>query len=279
MIEKSAPPIRRPIAADAVPQARRVAFDAPWTWLARGWRDMWQLPHISLAYGLAAATGAGILALGLVRLEAVSLFLALAGGFLLIGPLLAVSLYETSRRLEQGEIPLLTQVLGAGLGARGQLGFFGALLLFVFLVWLQLAFLLLMLFLGSTGLPPPSAFVHALLFTPRGLSLLVVGTLVGGALASLVYAMSAFAVPMLLRREIDAVSAARASAAAVLADPKPMLLWAGLIAFIMAAGFATLLAGLVLAFPLIGHATWHAYADVFDPPEQQGGGAPRKSSS
>ena len=75
--------------------------------------------------------------------------------------------------------------------------------------------------------------------------------------------MSAFAVPMLLVREIDAVTAARASLAAVWLNPRPMALWAGLIVVIMAAGFATLLAGLVLAFPLIGHATWHAYADVF----------------
>ena len=71
--------------------------------------------------------------------------------------------------------------LAAWRGARGQLGFFGMVLLFVFLVWLQLAFLLLMLFLGGAGLPPPSAFMHELLFTPRGLGLLIVGTIVGGA--------------------------------------------------------------------------------------------------
>jgi uncharacterized membrane protein len=71
------------------------------------------------------------------------------------------------------------------------------------------------------------------------------------------------AVPMLLVREVDAVTAARVSVAAVALNPKPMALWAALIAVMMAAGFATLLAGLVIAFPLIGHATWHAFADVF----------------
>lgn len=262
--------VRSTVSPHALPVARRVPFDAPWAWLAAGWRDMWQAPHVSLSYGLAAAAGAAIIAVGLARLEAASLFLTLAGGFLLIGPLLAVGLYETSRRLKNGTTPRLSQALGAWRSAKGQLGFFGALLLFIFLVWVQLAFLLLMLFFGRSGLPPLSDFVQTLIFTPRGLGLLVVGTLAGGALASLVYAISAFAVPLLLRHQIDAVTAARLSANAVLSDPKPMLLWAGLIAVIMAAGFATLLTGLVLAFPLVGHATWHAYADVFTSSEPQG---------
>ena len=53
--------------ADEVPVARTVPFDAPWNWLAAGWRDLWQSPQIGLAYGLAAAAGAGVLALGLMQ--------------------------------------------------------------------------------------------------------------------------------------------------------------------------------------------------------------------
>jgi uncharacterized membrane protein len=59
------------------------------------------------------------------------------------------------------------------------------------------------------------------------------------------------------------VTAARASVAAAVHNPKPMALWAALIVVIMAAGFATLLVGLAISFPLIGHATWHAYADIY----------------
>jgi uncharacterized membrane protein len=260
--------LERQAMTNRIPSARRIPFDAPWAWLAAGWRDMWRVPHISLAYGLAVATVAGAMILELARHGALSLFLPLSGGFLLIGPLLAVGLYDTSRRLARGENPTLSQVLSAGFRARGQLGFFSVVLLFVFLVWLQLAFLLLMLFLGTTSLPPPSAFVHELLFTPRGLGLLIVGTLVGSALAAAVYAISAFAIPILLRHEMDAVTAARTSVVTVHANPKPSLLWAGLIAMIIIAGFAMLLVGLVLAFPLIGHATWHAYADVFAQSEE-----------
>lgn len=247
-------------------QPRRVAFDAPWGWLASGWRDLWQAPGVSLAYGGAFALAAFVLVLGLWRQEAQSLFLVLAGGFLLIGPLVAVGLYEASRRLARGEKIALRDVVWAGLSAEGQLGFFGAILLFAFMVWLQIAFLLLMLFFGSSGLPDPSALMQALLLTPRGLGLLVVGTLAGAVLAAIVFAISAVAIPYLLERRTDAVSAARASIAAVAHNPKPMALWAALIVVIMGAGFATLLVGLIVAFPLIGHATWHAYAAIYGTP-------------
>lgn len=248
---------------DPVPVPRRVPFDAPWNWLAAGWRDMWSAPATSLAYGAAFTLATAVLVAGLASLQALSAFLALAGGFLLLGPFLAVGLYEVSRCLARERRVRLGDILWAWRGARGQLGFFGAMLLFAYLAWLQIAFLLLMLFLGSTGLPPPSAFMHELLFTPHGLGLLIVGTAVGGLLAALVFAVSAFAVPMLLVREVDVLTAARASLVGVALNPKPMALWAGLIAVIMAAGLAALLAGLVLAFPLIGHATWHAYEEIY----------------
>jgi uncharacterized membrane protein len=252
---------------DHVPAPRQVPLDAPWAWLAAGWRDMWLTPGLSLSYGAVFAVAAGALAVALWNTGAQSLFLAFAGGFLLIGPLVAVGLYEASRRMARGEAVRLADVVSAGLGARGQLAFFGAVLLFVFLLWLQSAFLLMMLFLGTSAPPQPSEFLQALLFTPRGLSLLVAGSLVGGIIAALVFAISVVAVPLLLVAHVDAISAARASAAAVARNPKPMALWAALIVVIMAAGFATLLAGLVIAFPLIGHATWHAYADIYGPTE------------
>lgn len=251
----------------SMPEPRRVPFDAPWNWLAAGWRDIWRIPRISLTYGGAFAVTAAALGLGLGSSGGQSLFPALAGGILLIGPLVAVGLYDASRRLARGEGVRFRDVLGAGLAARGQLAFFGATLLFAFLVWMQLALLILMLFFGGNGLPPLSDFIHTLLFTAHGLGFLIVGSMVGGMIAALVFAMSVVSVPLLLVTQTDAVSAARASVAAVVRNPKPMALWAVLIVVIIAAGFVTFLVGLTLAFPLIGHATWHAYAEIYgDPP-------------
>jgi uncharacterized membrane protein len=241
---------------------RRIPFDAPWDWLGAGWRDLWSVPQVSLVFGVVFAVIALLLVLGLLQFGLQSLVLALCGGFMLIGPVVAVGLYEASRRLETGKPVRLAEVALAGLNAPGQLGFFGAVLAFAFAVWLQLAFLLFMLFMGSRGLPPASEFVPTLLFTPHGLGLLVVGTAVGGILAAIVFAISAISVPLLLTREVDAVTAMAASIEAVAKNPRPMALWAALIAGFIALGLATLFAGLVIAFPLIGHATWHAFRSL-----------------
>jgi|SRR5581483_459560 len=258
--------MRAPSAISGV-TVEHVPFDAPWSWLAAGWRDMWAVPYISLAYGVVFALLSVGLTLGLFVTGMQSLVMALAGGFLLIGPIAAVGLYETSRQLEAGRSVVRGDVVKAGLRAPGQLGFFGAILAFLFVVWLQLAFLLFMLFLGSSGLPPPSEFVPTLLFTARGLGLLVAGTAAGSMLALVAFSISVISVPLLMSRRADAVTAIAASLAAVVLNPKPMALWAGLIAGFMALGIATLYVGLIVVFPLIGHATWHAYRDIVRAPD------------
>jgi uncharacterized membrane protein len=241
---------------------RRVAFDAPWAWLAAGWRDMWTVPWISLVYGALFAVVAAAMVLGLTVGGLEALILALGGGFLLVGPIAAVGVYETSRRLEQGERVTLGAVLTGARLAPGQLGFFGAVLAFCYFVWLQLASLLFMLFFGGKPIPPASDFVPTLLFSPHGLGLLVAGTIVGGILAATVFSISVVSVPLLMTRPIDAVSAMATSVRAVIINWQPMALWAALIASFMALGIATLFVGLVVAFPLVGHATWHAFRDT-----------------
>lgn len=243
---------------------RRVVFDAPWNWLAAGWRDLWTLPNVSLAYGGCFAVGAVAMAFGLMEFGAQSLILALGGGFLLLGPLVAVGLYEMSRRLETNKTITLGEAANAAFTAKGQIAFMGIVLLLIFLVWIQLAFLLFMLFTGASVLPPPSEFVPMLLFTNAGLGLLILGTAVGGLLAAVVFAVSAVSVPLLMVKEIDAVSAISASLKAVESNPKPMALWAVLIAGFMTLGLLTLGLGLVIAFPLVGHATWHAFRELID---------------
>jgi uncharacterized membrane protein len=260
MDQTAGSPIELPATAGI--QVRQVPFDAPWGWLAAGWRDMWSAPHIGLLYGGVFAALSVALAWALLLGGLACLALALAGGFLLIGPAAAIGLYLVSRSLESGRSLRVGEVLSQGLEAQGQLGFFGAVLAFVYVVWVQLAFLLFMLFFGSQPLPPASEFVAALLLTPHGLGLLVSGTIVGGLLAAVVFAISVISVPLLMTRRVDAVTAIAVSLQAVWLNPKPMALWAGLIASFMVLGLASLFVGLVFAFPLIGHATWHAYRDL-----------------
>ena len=246
---------------------REVPFDAPYSWLAAGLHDMWRVPRVSLAYGAIFAVAGLLLAVGLTQVGLLSLILVLAGGFILVGPMIAAGLYETSRRLEKGEPVSLASTLRAGLFGGGQLAYMGLLLMLIYLAWVEIALLLFMLFLGPEPMPPLEAFVPNLLLTRPGLGLLIVGTGVGMALAATVFAVSAVAVPLLMTERVDVVTAALTSVRACRENPKAMALWAALIAGAMLFGFVTLFFGLVIAFPLIGHATWHAFRDLVERPD------------
>lgn len=240
---------------------RSIDMEAPWRWLGSGWRDLRAAPHIGLFTGAMCFAGAAILAALLSRTGWISLMLALGCGFALVGPLLAAGLYDTSRRLEQGQAATLRTALLAGATARGQLGFFGFVLFLIFFAWINVAFLLFMLFYGDRP-PQIGLFTHTLLFEPRGISLLVTGTAIGACLAAIVYMISVVSVPLLLVEDIDSVTAGITSVQAVLQNPGVMALWAVLIVGLMAVGLATLGLGLIITFPLVGHASWHAFRDI-----------------
>jgi uncharacterized membrane protein len=157
----------------------------------------------------------------------------------------------------------LASTLRAGFFGGGQLVYMGLLLMLIYLAWVE-NLLLFMLFLGTKPMPPLKVFVSNLLLTLSGFGLLVVGTGVGMTLAATVFAVSAVAVPLLMVERVDIVTAALTSIAACRKNPKAMALWAALIAGGMLFGFVTLFFGLVVMFPLIGHATWHAFRDLVE---------------
>lgn len=242
---------------------RSVSVEAPWDWIHAGWRDMWLHPHISLGFGVVFTVLALLFFIGLTFIDMQSVILALAGGFFIISPAFAVGLYDLSRRIEAGAPVSLRAVVMSAAHAPGQLGFLGAILAFLYYIWIQIALLLFMLFFGgATGFPPASEFVETLLYTRHGLGLLIVGTIIGAVLAATAFSIAVVSVPLLTVRPLDAISAINISFQAVARNYKPMALWAALIGFVIAIGFLTSFIGLVFAFPLIGHASWHAFREV-----------------
>ena len=138
------------------------------------------------------------------------------------------------------------------------------------LAWIRIAQLIYALFFGLTPFPGFEESITLVFFTSEGLGMLAVGTVVGGAIAATVFATAAFAVPMLMVRDKDAISAMLSSVAAVRRNPLPLLVWGWLVVVLIATGIVTLYIGLIITFPLVGHATWHAYRHVIDgvPPRQ-----------
>jgi uncharacterized membrane protein len=246
------------------PQIRRVTLERPWTWLAAGWRDIWRAPGVSLTYGafftaISMALTGGLYATGLEYLLP-----PLAAGFMLVAPMLAVGLYETSRRLEAGEPVTLGAALFAVTRSPTQLPFLGVFLALALLFWMRVASLLFALFFGTTNFPPLSEILPTLFFTWEGLGLLIVGSAFGAVLASAVFAISVVSVPLLMVRDVDAVTAMIVSVRAVRANFAVLILWAWLIVVLTGFGLIPAYLGLIVTFPLVGHATWHAYRDLID---------------
>ena len=246
---------------------RRVSVDEPWAWLMAGWRDLSRAPIVSLTYGAAFVVASFLLTLGLWIFGLFYLVLPLAAGFMLVGPVVAVGLYEVSRRLERGQSVTLGDTLAAWKTHRGPIATMGLLLMLFLLAWIWLAFLIFALFFGPS---PPSweHLVATLLFSTAGIPFLIVGIAVGGVLAAFVFAMTAVAIPALLDRDIGVLSAIVTSFAAVLKNWRIMIGWGALIVVFTAAGLVTFYLGLAVTLPLVGHASWHAYRGLV-PPESQ----------
>lgn len=258
-----------------------ISADDPWQWLAAGWRDMRQAPVASLLYGVIAAIISVLLISALIGFDMGYLVLPLTAGFMLVGPFLAVGLYDISWRLETGDPHgLLPAVRRRGAGPT-QLALVGLLLMLILLAWWRLAMLIYALFFGLAPFPGLAESVNLLFFTADGLTMLAVGTAVGGVIACAVFAAAAFSIPMLLARDVDAISAIIASVGAVRAAPFTMLVWAWLIVVLTVCGLITACLGLIVTFPLVGHATWHAYRHVIEgvAPGTSGGAHPVTSSS
>ncbi len=250
------------MAADRV-RLREVDAEAPWRWLTGGWSDFQEIIPQAGLYGFVFVAGAAIVS-GLLAMAGLSSWIpAAAGGFALLGPFLALGLYEAGRRLEAGETVTLRAMIGARPRAPSQIALLAALLLVIFMLWSRVAVGLFAAFIAGDYMPL-GEFASFVFTHPEGLALLAVGTLAGAALAFGVFTITALSMPMLLDRNIDVFTAIGVSVTAVVRQPAVMALWAWIIAVAVAVSVATAFIGLIVAFPVIGLATWRAYRDMVE---------------
>ncbi len=255
----SAPEAIVPLAAR---RRRNLPASAAFSWLAAGWRDLWTHPGPSLAYGIAvfAVSLAIVWSLFAFKLDYI-LFPALAG-FMVVGPLVAIGLYQKSRAIEQGEPVRLADMLMVDARSGGQVLFTGAILCLLMLLWMRAAVIIYALFFGLRPFPGLDHIAGMLFTTPTGWAMLLVGSVVGGLFAAFSFAISTFSVPMLLDQRTDAFTAMGTSISLVWNNKPVMLAWGLIVLVLFLLSVATGLVGLIVAFPLLGHATWHSYRAI-----------------
>ena len=260
-----------PRTAPVLPVVRTIGPLQPLHWLALGWRDMTRAGAVSLAHGLALALfGAAIMLVAHHR------FWLLAGalsGFMVVAPVLATSMYALSRALERGEPANGAVVLKTWLNWQNShvnkwgndywcMVQFGALLALAATGWVITSAALITL-LAPVPIATPLDFLRHVVMAPNS-GLFELWLALGSLMAAPIFASSVVAMPLLVDRRATLRQAVLASWQTVLCNPLPMALWAALILGLTLVGMGTLLLGLILVMPLLGHSSWHAYRDLID---------------
>lgn len=242
----------------ALPVINRVTADEPFIWLRKGWDDLRANWASSLTLGAVfASLGYMLVNFAWSRPH---LVMALTVGFLFVAPFLAVGFYDLSRRRESAE------PIEAFAGVRGNgpsIGMYAVFLAFALSAWERLSAIMVGLFLRS-DLEASSAFSLNLLFSPEHLGFVIPYMIAAGIYAAVIFAASVVTLPLLIDRQVDVVTALMTSLLVVRENPLPMLAWALIIGVSTLIGQLLWFVPLAVIFPLLGHATWHAYRDLVE---------------
>ena len=234
----------------------------PLRWLALGWRDFMRCPRIGLFYGLCFCLMGQ--ALWRVFQSAPEYMLALSAGFLLLGPFLCLGLYDASRALELGTgHPTLVGTLTAWKVKKGEMALFAGVLLILELVWARAS---VVVFAVTFNAMPSTEHLLTELLRLENIEFLVSYTVVGAIFAGLIFVTSVISIPMILDLQVDAVSAGLTSMRACAGNPGVMLLWGALITLLVGLAMLPGFLGLLIAAPVVGHASWHAYRHIVPAP-------------
>lgn len=190
----------------------------------------------------------------------------LVAGYTLVGPLIAIGMYELSRcREREGQVVSRMRAFDALRSPSiRSIAALGLLLMAIYFVWLIAAQVIYVSFFGTADPTSIPSFIDQIVNTPEGWGLMFVGCGVGFVFATAVFVLSVVSFPMLLDRDVSVATAAGTSIRAVLRNPVTMFIWGLIVAVTLILGAIPLFVGLAVVMPVLGHATWHLYRKVVD---------------
>ena len=243
-----------------IPEPRPVSVNDLANILRAGLADFKRAPLFGLAFSAVYVLGGVVLYAVFIASGQSWWFIPVAVGFPLLAPFAATGLYEVSRRLERGASLDWSGILGCILAQKDrQVPSMAMVIMLAFMFWVFVAHTIFALFFG---LQPISSSSSDMLLSFTGLSMLAVGSAIGGAMAAVMFALTVISLPLLLDREVDFITAMITSVRAVVANPITLTIWAMIIAVLMFLAMLPMFLGLFLVLPILGHASWHLYRHI-----------------
>jgi len=234
--------------------------------LARGLDDFLAMPSHAVFLCLIYPVVGFVIFRFALGANVLPLLFPLAAGFALIGPIAAIGLYEMSRRRETGLDVSWRHALDVFRSpSLGAIVVLGLMLVAIFLVWVAVAQSIYVANFGHTPAASMPDFLHEVLTTPAGWTLIIVGNAVGFAFAVAVLTLGIVSFPLLLDRDVGAATALLTSIRAVVANPFVIGVWGFVVAALLIVGSIPAFLGLAVVMPVLGHATWHLYRKLIEP--------------
>ncbi len=251
-----------------LPEVNRITAADITASLKAGFADFLARPVMSGFFGLFYAVFGILLVWSLVWLGKIWMIIPAVVGFPLVAPFAAAGLYEMSRRMQKGEDFGWSDILTVMANQRKrEMGWMAFVTLFIFWVWMYQVRLWLAITLQNASFSDFDGFLHAVFFTPQGWTFLAIGTCAGAFLSAVLFTVTVVAMPMLLDREINFVSAMLTSIRAVSENPLVLLTWAAIISATILLSLVPAFLGLIVTLPVLGHSTWHLYQRAVQPAE------------
>ncbi|WP_224823838.1 DUF2189 domain-containing protein [Cognatishimia sp. MH4019] len=257
---KPTPPDALPPQQPSMPKINKVTAEDITASLKAGFSDFWARPIMSGFFGLFYAVFGILMVWCLVWLGYIWMLIPALVAFPLVAPFACAGLYEMSRRLENNEPFGWGDILTVMADQRKrEMGWMAFVTLFVLWVWFYQFRTVLVIVLQDASFSDLDGFIQAVLYTPEGWTFLAIGTGVGAFLAAALFTVTVVAMPLLLDRDIDFVTAMITSVRVVRENPVVMLTWAGIITVTMVVSLVPAFLGLIFTLPILGHTTWHLY--------------------
>jgi uncharacterized membrane protein len=244
------------------PSYRKVSLSLVKSWIGHGWRMFRQTQNASMAYaGIFAVIGA-ILLFSAVKLNIAPMAFPLAAGFMLIGPaFLAGFLHVASLRAQQLPVRFADFFRGFRHGPAA-LWIISAVCAFLFLVWLTDAAIVYSLYFGTVPVLGSLEFFSGLGGGGRLTSFVLFCSLTGSVLAFMIFAISAFSVPLIVSRHLGLANAVGTSVRAVFGNFGVMIAWGIILTFGLVGTILLFMPLFVAMFPVLAYASERAYRDI-----------------